>query len=128
MFEIRQPPRPAAGAAQPGAVQPGTASPSTGINVAGTWNLTVEIPGQAMQATLVLQQQGNQLSGTLQSPLGNSEITRGEITAEGFRFVTKVTIGEFVDVVFSGRVTGNQMTGTATTPQGTVNFTGTRNP
>lgn len=129
MFEIRQSSRPAA-ASSPGAgTTGGGAAPVAGAaTAAGNWNMTIEIPGQTVQATLNLQQQGNQLSGTLQSPFGNSQITNGEITAEGFRFVTRVTVGEQIDVVFTGRITGNQMTGTAATPQGMLNFTGTRNP
>jgi hypothetical protein len=39
-----------------------------------------------------------------------------------------VTTGQTFDVVFTGKVTGNQMTGTATTPQGAIPFSGTKTP
>lgn len=98
-------------------------------SIAGKWNLTLQIGGQVTQATLTLTQQRNQLGGQFESTLGNSPISQGEFTAEGFRFVVKLTIGEMTDAVFAGRVTGeNQMSGTVTTPQGTSSFTGTKTP
>ena len=128
MFEIKQTPRPPAGTGAPGTTPPGTA-PAAGLpNLTGNWALTVEIPNQSTPVTLNLTQQENRLTGNMVSPFGTSEITRGEVTAEGFRFVTVVTMGETIDVTFTGTVRGNQMTGTATTPQGTVPFSGTRNP
>jgi hypothetical protein len=75
-----------------------------------------------------LTQQRNELGGQFESSLGNAPLTQGEFTAEGFRFVVKLTVGEQVDAIFAGRVTGNQMSGTVTTPQGTSSFTGTKTP
>lgn len=123
MYEIRQPAARPDGRPTPGGT-PGQQIP----NIAGTWTLNIEIPGQPTQATLRLTQQEARLTGTLESPFGNSTITRGEVTAEGFTFSTTVTIQQTFDVVFTGRVTGNQMSGTATSPQGAIPFSGTRNP
>ncbi|HKP72891.1 MAG TPA: hypothetical protein VJT82_08140, partial [Pyrinomonadaceae bacterium] len=78
-------------------------------------------------ATLTLQQQGAALSGTLQSQLGSSEISNGSVGADGFRFTTVLNLGgQTMEVTYTGTVSGNQMTGTATTPRGAVPFTGTR--
>lgn len=97
--------------------------------VAGKWNLTIQLGGQTVQATVTLTTQRNQLAGQFESTLGTAPISQGEISAEGFRFVVKLNVGEQVDAVFAGRITGeNQMTGTVTAPQGTTSFTGTKTP
>jgi imidazolonepropionase-like amidohydrolase len=99
-------------------------------NVGGSWNITIEAPGQTIPATLTFQQQGTKLTGNMNATgLGSSEIKNGEVTADGFRFETTVNVGgQSIDVSFSGKVTGNQVSGTATTPQGAVPFSGTKNP
>lgn len=99
-------------------------------NVAGTWNLTIEPPGQTIGATLVLDQQGNLITGTLSSPLFPSTPLRdGRVTANGFGFTVSVDVGGTVlDVVFDGRVTGDEVSGTVDTPQGPAVFKGTRTP
>jgi hypothetical protein len=127
MFEIKQPTRPAVPAG-------GTQTATTGqagavMNLAGAWTLNFQIGGQQLQAVLNLTQQGNQLSGNLQTQqFGNADVQRGEVTADGFRFVVRLSIGENADVVFEGKATGNQMSGTANAPQGSVPFSGTKTP
>lgn len=131
MFEIKLPSAPRSGERTP-AVSGGatfTQSAAALPNLNGTWTLNIEIPGQPIQATLVLAQQVDKLSGSLQSQFGNSEITSGEVTSDGFNFSSTVSFaGQTFDIVFSGKTTGNQISGTATTPQGALPFTGTKNP
>lgn len=99
-------------------------------NVAGTWNLTIEPPGQTVGATLVLTQQGNVVTGTLSSPVfPSAPIRDGRVTANGFSFLVTVSFGGMdIDVTFDGRVTGNEVEGTADTVQGPAAFRGTRTP
>ncbi|QQS41221.1 MAG: amidohydrolase family protein [Acidobacteriota bacterium] len=99
-------------------------------NVAGTWNLTIEPPGQTIGATLVVTQQGGMITGSLSSPLFPSTPLRdGRVTANGFGFTVTVDVGgTALDVVFDGRVTGNEVEGTVDTPQGPAVFRGTRTP
>jgi len=107
----------------------GAANATAAQAIAGKWNLTIQLGGQTVQATVTLTPQRNQLAGQFESTLGAAPISQGEISAEGFRFVVKLNVGEQVDAVFAGRVTGeNQMTGTVTAPQGTTSFTGTKTP
>jgi imidazolonepropionase-like amidohydrolase len=131
LFEQRERPRtPPAGtqATTPGTPAAG-AQPAALAQVGGNYAITVEIPGQPLQATLNLTQQGEILTGNFNSPLGNAPIKDGKVTNEGFTFTATVQFsGSTIDLVATGRVTGNQISGTMTAPQGAVQFSGTKNP
>lgn len=98
--------------------------------VGGTWNLTIEPPGQSIDATLTLSQQGSVVTGNLASSLfPNTPIREGKVSAGGFTFLVTVSVGGTdLDVAFDGRVTGNEVEGTVDTPQGPAAFSGTRVP
>lgn len=130
LYEQR-PPAPGMGAGPgrrpgaPNATVPGAALP----NVGGVWAITIEIPGQAIQGTLNFTQQGENLSGTLQSSLGTAPIRNGKVTTDGFSFSATVEYaGSTIEVNVTGKVTGNQVGGTFSTPQGPIPFSGTKNP
>jgi imidazolonepropionase-like amidohydrolase len=123
MFELKPTPK----TDEKKSVSDSTKPAAAASNLSGTWTLNIEIPGQPTQATLVLTQQDDKLSGSLQSPFGNNEI-KGSATAEGFNFSVTITLGQTFDVIFNGKATGNQMSGTVTSPQGTATFTGAKNP
>ncbi len=109
----------------------GTGGPLTAAvaNVAGTYSITIDIPGQPLGATLNLTQQGAVLNGTMISQLGTTEIKDGKITADGFSFIASVQFGgATIDISAKGTVSGNQVSGTIDSPQGTVPFSGTRTP
>ncbi len=112
------------------ATTPTTTPPSAATaNLAGTWSVVVRLDNsREIPATLSFDQQGATFSGTMQSEFGPSQITNGTISGAGFRFQTQVNIGQTVDVTFEGTVTGNQMSGTVSSPTGAATFTGTRNP
>ncbi len=121
LFEQKDKPKPPPTAAgtQPGAL----------AQVAGNYTITIEIPGQPLPATLNLTQQESVLSGNFQSQLGTAPIKDGKVTAEGFSFTANVEFsGQQVELVVSGRVTGNQISGTMTSPMGAVPFSGTKTP
>jgi len=122
LFEQKEKPKtPAAAAAG--------AQPSALAQVGGTYSITVEVPGQPLPGTLTLTQQEAILTGNLQTQLGNVPIKDGKVTAEGFSFSATVEFGgSTVELVATGRVTGNQISGTMTTPQGAVQFSGTKTP
>lgn len=121
MFEIKAP----ATTGRPGtSTQPTGAAPS----MAGTWTINIDIPNQPITVTAVINQQGNRISGSLQTPFGTSEITSGTISADGFSFKTNVNAGQPMEVTFTGKMTGNQISGIVNSPQGDAPFTGTKNP
>jgi imidazolonepropionase-like amidohydrolase len=96
-------------------------------DLSGTWTLAVKLDEQTLPGTLTLHQDGNRLSGTLQSPLGSSEVSNGSVGADGFRFTVNVSLqGQSMEVTFTGTATGNSMSGSATSTAGAATFTGTR--
>jgi len=126
MFEQKEPARrPAAGPGQGASV---TSSPAV-MTVAGNFNVTIDVPGQALTGTLALIQQGPILTGTLTTQLGVVQIRDGKVTVDGFTFSGSVDFGgSQIEITVKGVVTGNQISGTIDSPQGAVPFSGTRNP
>jgi len=110
-------------AANPAAATPNVAS------VAGTYNITVDIPGQVVTGTVVLTQQGDTVNGTMSTQLGVTQIRNGKASADGFAFSAAVQFGgAAVDIAFKATVTGNSLMGTIESAQGTVTVTGTKVP
>lgn len=140
-FEMREPARPAGGTGtgqprpatgggtRPPAPAP-TPTPAAGINVSGTYTVTFDIPGQPIPATLTLVQSGETVTGTMSSAaLGTSPLTGGRVTADGFTFSSSVMFqGISLDISVRGVLNGNQVTGSVDTPQGSIPFSGTKNP
>lgn len=121
LFEQRERPRPTATAT--------TTNNNAVANVGGTYNITIEVPGQPLSGTLNLVQQGTVITGTMQTQLGTSQVKDGKVTAEGFSFLTTVQFGgASFDITVSGKVSGNQITGTIDSPQGSAPFSGTKVP
>ncbi len=109
---------------------PGGGAAGTPANVGGTWTLTIEPPGQSIGATLIVEQQGATMTGTLSSDLfGAAPIRSGKVRPDGFSFSVTVSAGGTeIDAAFDGKVTGNSVEGTVDTPQGPAVFRGTRVP
>ncbi|HEY0429702.1 MAG TPA: amidohydrolase family protein [Pyrinomonadaceae bacterium] len=120
MFEPKQPVRPQTN---------GATQLSTLANVGGSYNITIEIPGQPMTGTLNLVQQGAILTGTWQTMNQTSQIKEGKATADGFSFSASVQFeGNTNDITVAGKVAGNQISGTVSTSGGAIPFTGTKIP
>ena len=128
-FEQKEPPKPTPGDRSSGQGGPPAGAAPNVPNIAGTYSITIEVPGQSLAATLNFIQQGSSFSGTMISQLGISQIKDGKITADGFSFSSNVEFGgAALDIAVKGKVTGNQVNGSVDTPQGTVEFSGTKNP
>ncbi len=118
---------PGAGGPPGGATTPAT-SPAL-PQVGGNYSINISVPGQPLSGTLALTQQGGIVTGSLQTQLGTSPVKDGKVTADGFSFAATVEFGgSTIEIFVKGSVTGNQVSGTIDSPQGTVPFTGTRNP
>ncbi|MEO6051806.1 MAG: amidohydrolase family protein [Pyrinomonadaceae bacterium] len=128
VFEQKEPPKPVPGGRIPGG---GSGGPTTAniANIGGSYTITIDIPGQSLGATLNFVQQGSTFTGTMVSQLGTTPIKDGKVTAEGFTFAGSVDFGgTALDILVRGTVNGNQISGSVDSPQGTVPFSGTKNP
>jgi len=108
---------------------PAVANGAAGFGASGTWTVTVTLDGTDRAITLQLNQQGDQLRGTIQGAMGSSQINNASIGAGGqFRFTASVTIETGTEeATFAGTATGGSMRGTVQIvghPSGT--FVGTR--
>jgi imidazolonepropionase-like amidohydrolase len=113
-----------------GGTPPPTGTQTTATDLTGTWAVSVSDPeGGPIPVTLTLNQQGQMLTGNLQSPFGAAEIANGSAGTDGFRFTVTITIqGQTVEVALNGTARGNEMSGTATLMGQSIPFTGTRTP
>lgn len=131
-FEIKAPAQPPGGRGPrgPGGTPGGGTAATTGpANVAGTYAITIQAPGQPLSGTLTIVQQGSSLTGTMVTELGTSPLKDGRVTATGLSFGGTVVFGgQSIDFTVIATVTGNQLSGTVDSPQGSIPITGTKNP
>jgi imidazolonepropionase-like amidohydrolase len=95
----------------------------------GTWTLSVNLGEGNLSATLVLQQEGDRLRGSLQGELGTAQIASASASQSGeIRFTAPVNIGgQTTEANFNGTITGNEMRGTVQiVGRSPGTFTGTR--
>lgn len=124
VFEQKEPVRPTPG------TRPGSGTPAaTPPNIAGSYSLNIDAPTGALTATLTIVQQGSNFTGTMTSQLGTSPINDGRVNNDGFTFTTTIEIGgQTISLNAKGIVTGNQISGTIDSPQGSAPFSGTKVP
>ena len=100
-----------------------------GAFASGNWSINVNLGSAPVTITLVLQQEGDRLRGSMQGPLGSADIANGSTGAAGdVRFTVPITFeGQTGEATFAGRLTGNEIRGTVTVVGRTPGtFTGTR--
>jgi len=122
--EIPAPPAPAARGGRGG-----NAAASTAVTATGTWTITISLGGQDVPATLTLQQQGQNLTGTVQGSFGTSQVASGSCSATGdIQFSTSGEVnGQTVEANFTGTIKGNSMQGNVSVNgMGDGTFIGTR--
>src|SRR5947209_11223795 len=113
---------------RPVELRPVTAAPR-GTGASGTWTVNIKLEGRDVTITLILQQDGENLRGSVQGELGSSQIASASAGPTGdLRITVPVTFqGQTHEATFSGRIAGNEMSGSITVvglSPGT--FTGTR--
>ncbi len=114
---------------RPFAVQAPSAERPSATAASGTWTITATFAEGERTITLTLQQEGEQLRGTIQGSLGSADISNASLGANGdLRFTVPVTLAQTSEeATFTGTLTGNVMRGTVQVtghPNGT--FLGTR--
>ncbi|HKS29737.1 MAG TPA: amidohydrolase family protein [Pyrinomonadaceae bacterium] len=93
---------------------PGATAAAGGVNASGTWTLSINLGEGDVSSTLILEQQGGRLSGSIQGALGSAEIANASAGANGeIRFTAPLTIGgQTTEATFTGTISGNEMRGT----------------
>lgn len=98
-------------------------------NAAGTWELVITGPsGNTIPATLNIKQEGNKISGVVESHLGESVLQPTTLNGDSFDATLTLNMsGQTTDAQVSGTVQGETMKGVITIPQlPALPFTGTR--
>ena len=86
-------------------------------NVAGEWELEVDAQGQKLPVTLSLEQDDDVVSGKLKSMLGEGEISDGKIKGNSLSAIAKTEFqGQEMELGIKGKVDGDSMSGTMSTP------------
>lgn len=76
-------------------------------NVTGEWSLTMEAPQGMVSMEIVFAQEGTEVSGTLNGPMGTTELN-GEIEGNEIVFWISVeTPDSSFDLIFTGKVEEN---------------------
>lgn len=106
-----------------------TASGET-AQIAGKWNLKIEIPGQEIPLTVTFKQDGDNITGDMSSMLGNGEISGGKVTGNKLTAAAKITVqGQEIELTINGTINGDSMKGTISAPISPqpIPFSGSRN-
>jgi hypothetical protein len=82
----------------------------------GKWTLMLETPGQKVPVTLMLKQEGDKVTGSLDSMLGKSDLSTGKVSGSKFVGTSKTQIqGQDVELNISGTINGDMMKGVVNT-------------
>jgi hypothetical protein len=113
-FEVKEPPK--------------KAQPTT-LNLAGKWRATISGPMGEMEVTLEIQQEGNSISGTISSEMGQWDISDGILSGNDLSFSISATImNETIELAFSGTAEKDSFEGEISFEGGSAGLTATRIP
>lgn len=93
----------------------------------GTWNVTMNSPMGAQDATLVLATDGDALTGSMNSPQDSMDITDGTIDGEKLTWKAALTQPMPITLEFTATVDGDAISGDVVLGTfGSATFAGTR--
>ena len=107
----------------------GKETTSETAEISGKWSLTLDFQGQQFPVTLSLEQDGENVSGNIESMLGAGEISDGKISGNKFSAVASTDFqGQQLELNLTGKIDGDSMNGTVNTQMIPVpiEFSGTR--
>ncbi len=82
-------------------------------DIAGNWNLTLEVQGQQLPVNLILEQKDEDVSGTMESMFGNGEILDGRVKGNKFSATAKTEMqGQGIELGIVGVIENNSLNGT----------------
>lgn len=86
-------------------------------DVGGKWALNVDFQGQQLPVSLTLKQDGEHVSGILETMLGDGKITDGKVTGNKLAATANAEMqGRPLEFLITGKVDGGAMSGTLTAP------------
>jgi D-glucosaminate-6-phosphate ammonia-lyase len=81
------------------------------VDVSGAWELNVESPQGAMTLTADYKQEGEKLTGTQASPMGENKL-EGTVKGDQVHYTIKIDMnGQEMVITFDGKVDGDAISG-----------------
>lgn len=81
------------------------------VDVTGVWDMSVETPNGPIQNVGTLKQEGEKLTGTLASQMGEVAL-EGTVIGDEIKYVINIDMqGQQMSIAFAGKVDGDKMTG-----------------
>ena len=98
------------------------------IDPSGNWSLVVQSPEGDINVHLTLSKDGEQITGSLATPMGNFPVKSGRVTGSQIRLTATVEMGgDSIDAIITGTIEGDSLRGAVSMgAHGTFDFTGTR--
>jgi Amidohydrolase family len=98
------------------------------VDPSGNWSLIVQSPQGEIDVHLTLAKDGEQITGTLGTPMGSFAVKSGRVNGNQVRLTTTVDMGgESIDAIITGTIEGDSMHGALVMgAMGSFDFTGTR--
>lgn len=100
---------------------------ASAADLTGTWVLTVDSPQGTSNPTMVLEQNGDKVSGTYQGSMGSADLS-GTVNGDSFTLSAEMSMqGMDFTLTYSGTQSGDNMTGEVDLAgMGGAGFTGKR--
>lgn len=97
-------------------------------DLTGSWKSSMETPQGTFERTFVFKQDGEKLTGKIVTQRGENEIKDGKVTGDEFEFTVEQRGrgGETRSVPYKGKVSGDTIKGTFTSPRGEQEWTATK--
>lgn len=126
-IELKKPDAPQ-GRGGMGGGRPGGPARGAAVDPTGTWSLVVQSPQGDINSQLTLTRDGEQVGGTLGTPMGNVAIKSGRVNGNQLRLTAAIEMGgQSVDAIITGTIEGDSIQGTIVMgAMGSFEFTGTR--
>ena len=81
------------------------------VNVTGVWDMSVETPNGTIDNVATLKQEGEKLTGTLASQMGEIAM-EGTVVGNEIKWVLNIDMGgQQMSIAFAGKVDGETMAG-----------------
>jgi imidazolonepropionase-like amidohydrolase len=123
-IELKKPVSPAPGAA---GGRPGAAT-SPAVDPSGVWSIMIQSPQGEIGAQLTLTKSGEQITGTLGTPMGSAAINSGRIDGNRMRLTATLDMGgQSLEAIINGTIDGDSIQGAIVMgAMGSFDFTGSR--